>query len=95
MPHLPQLLTHIQWSFQVPVGGATAQSPIGKGPDVQQFQCKGLQLGSHHEVFLMPMMVYTVTGVTSRHCHACLMLSIQRPLNTLDKKSAVAYKTCG
>lgn len=28
-PHLPQLLTHIQWSFQVPVGGATAQSPIG------------------------------------------------------------------
>ena len=31
MPHLPQLLTHIQWSFQVPVGGATAQSPIGEG----------------------------------------------------------------
>ena len=30
MPHLPQLLTHIQWSFQVPVGGATAQSPIGE-----------------------------------------------------------------
>ena len=28
-PHLPKLLTHIQWSFQVPVGGATAQSPIG------------------------------------------------------------------
>lgn len=30
MPHIPQLLTHIQWSFQVPVGGATAQSPIGE-----------------------------------------------------------------
>ena len=33
-PHLPQLLTHIQWSFQVPVGGATAQSPIGEVPNV-------------------------------------------------------------
>ena len=32
-PHLPQLLTHIQWSFQVPVGGATAQSPIGNLPN--------------------------------------------------------------
>ncbi|BDA49513.1 probable proteasome activator complex subunit 4 [Coccomyxa sp. Obi] len=27
-PHIEQLFTHIQWSFQVPVGTAVAQSPI-------------------------------------------------------------------
>ena len=28
-PYVPQLFTHILWSFSVPVGTATAASPLG------------------------------------------------------------------